>query len=73
MRFLPGDRVGIVSRNYPEFIFAFWAVQLLGAVAVCPNACVYSLLFRRLVSMPTEIAIPQLAPRRRRQTLPLQH
>ncbi|KAI4517933.1 acetyl-CoA synthetase-like protein [Schizophyllum commune Loenen D] len=33
-----GDRVGIVSRNYPEFIFAFWAVQLLGGVAVCPNA-----------------------------------
>ncbi|TRM70612.1 hypothetical protein BD626DRAFT_449220 [Schizophyllum amplum] len=33
-----GDRVGIVSRNYPEFVFAFWAVQLLGAVAVCPNA-----------------------------------
>ncbi|KAI5885282.1 acetyl-CoA synthetase-like protein [Schizophyllum commune H4-8] len=33
-----GDRVGIVSRNYPEFIFAFWAVQLLGAVAVGPNA-----------------------------------
>ncbi|TRM70589.1 hypothetical protein BD626DRAFT_449195 [Schizophyllum amplum] len=33
-----GNRVGIVSRNYPEFVFAFWAAQLLGAVAVCPNA-----------------------------------
>ncbi|KAL1749310.1 hypothetical protein HDZ31DRAFT_59596 [Schizophyllum fasciatum] len=33
-----GDRVGIVSRNYPEFVFAFWAVHLLGGITVCPNA-----------------------------------
>ncbi|GAA1948059.1 class I adenylate-forming enzyme family protein [Nocardioides panacihumi] len=30
----PGDRVGIAMRNYPEFIFTFWAAQLIGAVVV---------------------------------------
>jgi long-chain acyl-CoA synthetase len=29
-----GDHVGIAMRNYPEFGFAFWAAQLLGAVVV---------------------------------------
>lgn len=29
-----GDRLGIAMRNYPEFIFSFWAGQLLGAVVV---------------------------------------
>jgi long-chain acyl-CoA synthetase len=33
-----GDRVGIAMRNYPEFIFTFGAIQLLGAVAVPYNA-----------------------------------
>ena len=33
-----GDRIGIAMRNYPEFVFAFWAAQLLGAVAVPFNA-----------------------------------
>ncbi|WP_460846786.1 class I adenylate-forming enzyme family protein [Phytohabitans suffuscus] len=33
-----GDRVAIAMRNYPEFAFAFWAAQLLGAVAVPLNA-----------------------------------
>ncbi|KIO33888.1 hypothetical protein M407DRAFT_227002 [Tulasnella calospora MUT 4182] len=33
-----GDRVGIVSRNNPEWIVAWWACQLLGAVAVAINA-----------------------------------
>jgi long-chain acyl-CoA synthetase len=33
-----GDRVGIAMRNYPEFIFIFGAVQLIGAVAVPFNA-----------------------------------
>lgn len=33
-----GDRVGIAMRNYPEFVFAFGAAQLLGAVAVPFNA-----------------------------------
>jgi long-chain acyl-CoA synthetase len=30
----PGDRVGIAMRNYPEFIFTFWAAQVVGAVVV---------------------------------------
>ncbi|MBM9464082.1 acyl--CoA ligase [Aeromicrobium sp. YIM 150415] len=29
-----GDRLGLAMRNYPEFIFTFWAAQLLGAVVV---------------------------------------
>ncbi|MFE1801599.1 class I adenylate-forming enzyme family protein [Streptomyces sp. NPDC059517] len=33
-----GDRVGIAMRNYPEFVFAFGATQLLGAVAVPFNS-----------------------------------
>ena len=33
-----GDKVAIVSRNYPEWIVAFWATQLLGGICVCVNA-----------------------------------
>ncbi len=33
-----GDRVAIGMRNYPEWIFTFWATQVLGAVAVPLNA-----------------------------------
>ncbi|KAI0080886.1 long-chain-fatty-acid-CoA ligase [Panus rudis PR-1116 ss-1] len=33
-----GDRVAICSRNLPEYLTAFWACQLLGAVAVLVNA-----------------------------------
>lgn len=33
-----GDRVAIVSRNYPEYISTFWAIQLLGGVSVMVNA-----------------------------------
>ena len=33
-----GDKVAIVSRNYPEWIVAFWAIQLIGGVAVSVNA-----------------------------------
>jgi long-chain acyl-CoA synthetase len=33
-----GDRVAIGMRNYPEWIITFWAVQVLGAVAVPLNA-----------------------------------
>ena len=33
-----GDRVAIAMRNYPEWIFSFWATQLLGAVTVPLNA-----------------------------------
>ncbi|KAF9476463.1 acetyl-CoA synthetase-like protein [Pholiota conissans] len=33
-----GDRVVICSRNYPEFMVAFWACHLLGAVSALVNA-----------------------------------
>ncbi|KAA1474780.1 acetyl-CoA synthetase-like protein [Dentipellis sp. KUC8613] len=33
-----GDRVVICSRNYPNYILAFWACHLLGAVCVLVNA-----------------------------------
>ncbi|KAF9495672.1 acetyl-CoA synthetase-like protein [Pleurotus eryngii] len=33
-----GDRVGICSRNYPEYLVAFWACHLIGAVSVLANA-----------------------------------
>ncbi len=29
-----GDHVGLAMRNYPEFVFSFWAAQLLGAVVI---------------------------------------
>ncbi|KAJ3575121.1 hypothetical protein NP233_g1302 [Leucocoprinus birnbaumii] len=32
------DRVGICSRNHPDYLVAFWACHLLGAVAVLANA-----------------------------------
>jgi long-chain acyl-CoA synthetase len=34
----PGDRVAIGMRNYPEWVLAFWTVQVIGAVAVPLNA-----------------------------------
>jgi long-chain acyl-CoA synthetase len=33
-----GDRVAIGMRNYPEWVTAFWACQVIGAVAVALNA-----------------------------------
>ncbi|KAH6914008.1 hypothetical protein BKA70DRAFT_1260152 [Coprinopsis sp. MPI-PUGE-AT-0042] len=33
-----GDRIGICSRNCPEFLVVFWACHLVGAVAVLANA-----------------------------------
>ncbi|XP_006460626.1 acyl-CoA synthetase [Agaricus bisporus var. bisporus H97] len=33
-----GDRVAICSRNYPEYLVAFWACHLIGAVSVLGNA-----------------------------------
>ncbi|KAE9391780.1 acetyl-CoA synthetase-like protein [Gymnopus androsaceus JB14] len=33
-----GDRVGICSRNYIEYLVAFWACHLIGAVTVMVNA-----------------------------------
>ncbi|KDR75885.1 hypothetical protein GALMADRAFT_1331600 [Galerina marginata CBS 339.88] len=33
-----GDRVGICSRNCPEYLVAFWACHLIGAVSVLLNA-----------------------------------
>ena len=33
-----GDRVGIVVRNFPEWVVAWWATHLLGAVPAAVNA-----------------------------------
>ena len=33
-----GDRIAIGMRNYPEWVVAFWAAQVLGAMAVPLNA-----------------------------------
>ncbi|KAF5355120.1 hypothetical protein D9756_005291 [Leucocoprinus leucothites] len=33
-----GDRVGICSRNHPDYLVTFWACHLIGAVAVLANA-----------------------------------
>lgn len=33
-----GDRVAICSRNLPEYLVAFWACHLIGAVSVLVNA-----------------------------------
>jgi acyl-CoA synthetase (AMP-forming)/AMP-acid ligase II len=33
-----GDRVAICARNLPEYLVAYWACHLLGAVAVLVNA-----------------------------------
>jgi acyl-CoA synthetase (AMP-forming)/AMP-acid ligase II len=35
---VPGDRVAIAMRNYPEWAFSFWAATSLGAVVVPLNA-----------------------------------
>lgn len=34
----PGDRVAIAMRNYPEWVVAFWATVISGAIAVPLNA-----------------------------------
>ena len=33
-----GDRVAICARNIPEYLEAYWACHLLGAIAVLVNA-----------------------------------
>ncbi|KAK2463268.1 hypothetical protein APHAL10511_004923 [Amanita phalloides] len=33
-----GDRVGICSKNCPDFVVAFWACHLIGAISVLINA-----------------------------------
>jgi long-chain acyl-CoA synthetase len=33
-----GDRVAVAMRNYPEFIFFFWAIASIGAIVVPLNA-----------------------------------
>ncbi|KAG6917312.1 hypothetical protein DXG01_002970 [Tephrocybe rancida] len=33
-----GDRVGICSRNCPDYLVAFWATHLIGAIPVLTNA-----------------------------------
>src|SRR5262245_14803720 len=35
---VPGDRVGIAARNYPEWVFAFMGITSICAVAVTMNA-----------------------------------
>jgi hypothetical protein len=35
-----GDTVGICSRNFPDYLVAFWACHLIGAVPVLANASV---------------------------------
>jgi len=35
-----GDRVGICSRNFPDYLVAFWACDMIGAVSVLVNAYV---------------------------------
>ncbi|MGI9645345.1 MAG: class I adenylate-forming enzyme family protein [Ilumatobacteraceae bacterium] len=35
---VPGDRVAIAMRNYPEWVFAYWATVSLGAAVVGMNA-----------------------------------
>lgn len=35
---VPGDRVAIAMRNYPEWMLAYWAVTSMGAVVVGMNA-----------------------------------
>ena len=35
---VPGDRVAIAMRNYPEWALAFWATASLGVVVVPLNA-----------------------------------
>ncbi len=34
----PGDRVAIAMRNYPEWVFAYWAIVSIGAAVVGMNA-----------------------------------
>ena len=35
---VPGDRVAIAMRNYPEWMLAYWAITSMGAVVVGMNA-----------------------------------
>ncbi|GAB4232804.1 MAG: AMP-binding protein [Acidobacteriota bacterium] len=45
----PGSRVVFWSENRPEWVFAYWAVQALGAVPVPVDAAFSASLVRRLV------------------------
>jgi non-ribosomal peptide synthetase component F len=38
-----GDTVGICSRNFPDYLVAFWACHLIGAVPVLANASVITI------------------------------
>jgi non-ribosomal peptide synthetase component F len=38
MGVVPGDRVAIAMRNYPEWMMAYWAITAMGAVVVGMNA-----------------------------------
>ena len=39
-RIKKGDTIGICSRNFPDYLVAFWACHLIGAVPVLANALV---------------------------------
>jgi acyl-CoA synthetase (AMP-forming)/AMP-acid ligase II len=43
-----GDRIGICSRNYTDYLTAWWGCQLIGAVGVLTNAYVPTLPFECL-------------------------
>jgi long-chain acyl-CoA synthetase len=52
-----GDRVAIAMRNYPEFVFVFWASQLIGAVVVPLNAWLKSAEMVELIDDVTPSAL----------------
>ncbi|KAG6811895.1 hypothetical protein H0H92_005353 [Tricholoma furcatifolium] len=58
-----GDRVGICSRNHPDYLISFWAAQLLGAVPVLTNAWLPLQPLRHCLSY-TECKLIMLDPER---------
>lgn len=58
-----GDHVGLAMRNYPEFMFGFWAGQLLGAVVIPFNGFLGSRELGQLVAEARPVAL--LADRER--------
>ncbi|KAJ3810343.1 hypothetical protein F5876DRAFT_41993 [Lentinula aff. lateritia] len=58
-----GDRVAICCRNYPEFLIAFWACHLIGAVSVLVNAWLPSEPLRHCL-VQTQCALVIIDPER---------
>ncbi|GAA5987527.1 hypothetical protein JCM11641_007175 [Rhodosporidiobolus odoratus] len=52
-----GDRVAIAMRNLPEWIFAWWATQTLGAIGVAVNAWLSPSAFMHCLKLTTPKAI----------------